>query len=133
MAILTHAQFHFNRLMVILIFAIWDSEAPRGPGEPLKRPGEPNRKTQTVTQHDWLMSGFDEYLRKAWIRYSITTKRKTLKAKRFRPCNLVYFHQETVFAVVAKSCMKTWLHVFKNISCRETQLNFQIYCKAKFI
>ena len=37
MAIITHAKFHFNRLMVTLIFGIKASEPP-GPGEPLKRP-----------------------------------------------------------------------------------------------
>ena len=39
MAILTHAKFHFNRLMVTLIFGIWASEPPPGPSERLKRPG----------------------------------------------------------------------------------------------
>ena len=38
MAIMTHAKFHFNWLMLTLIFAIWASEPP-GPGERLKRPG----------------------------------------------------------------------------------------------
>ena len=39
MAILTHAKFHLNRLMVTLIFGILASEPPPGPGERLKRPG----------------------------------------------------------------------------------------------
>ena len=39
MAIMTHAKFHFNWLMLILIFGIWASEPPPGPGERLKRPG----------------------------------------------------------------------------------------------
>ena len=34
MAIMTHAKFYFNRLMLTLIFGI-----PLGPGERLKRPG----------------------------------------------------------------------------------------------
>ena len=38
MAIMTHAKFHFNWLMLTLIFGIWASESP-GPGERLKRPG----------------------------------------------------------------------------------------------
>ena len=38
MAIITHAKFHFNRLMLTLIFGIWASEPPR-PAERLKRPG----------------------------------------------------------------------------------------------
>ena len=38
MAIMTHAKFHFNWLMLTLIFGIWASEPP-GPGERLKRPG----------------------------------------------------------------------------------------------
>ena len=36
MDIMTHAKFHFNWLMLILIFGVW---APLGPGERLKRPG----------------------------------------------------------------------------------------------
>ena len=39
MAIMTHAKFHFNWLMLTLIFGIWASEPPPGPGERLKRPG----------------------------------------------------------------------------------------------
>ena len=39
MAIMTHAKFHFNWLMLTLIFGIWASEPPLGPGERLKRPG----------------------------------------------------------------------------------------------
>ena len=39
MDIMTHAKFYFNRLMLTLIFAIWASEPPPGPGERLKRPG----------------------------------------------------------------------------------------------
>ena len=38
MVIMTHAKFHFNWLMLTLIFGIWASEPPR-PGERLKRPG----------------------------------------------------------------------------------------------
>ena len=38
MAIMTHAKFHFNWLMLTLIFGIWAFEPP-GPGERLKRPG----------------------------------------------------------------------------------------------
>ena len=38
MAIMTHAKFHFNWLMLTLIFGIWASEPPPGPGERLKRP-----------------------------------------------------------------------------------------------
>ena len=38
MAIMTHAKFHFNWLMLTSIFGIWASEPP-GPGERLKRPG----------------------------------------------------------------------------------------------
>ena len=41
MDIMSHAKFHFNRLMLTLIFGIWASEPslPLGPGERLKRPG----------------------------------------------------------------------------------------------
>ena len=39
MSIMTHAKFHFNWLMLTLIFGIWASEPPPGPGERLKRPG----------------------------------------------------------------------------------------------
>ena len=39
MDIMTHARFHFNRLMLTLIFGVWASEPPLGPGERLKRPG----------------------------------------------------------------------------------------------
>ena len=39
MDIMTHAKFHFNRLMVTLTFGIRASEPPLGPGERLKRPG----------------------------------------------------------------------------------------------
>ena len=40
MAIMTHPKFHFNRLMLTLIFGIQASELPPpGPGERLKRPG----------------------------------------------------------------------------------------------
>ena len=39
MAIMTHAKFHFNWLMLTSIFGIWASEPPPGPGERLKRPG----------------------------------------------------------------------------------------------
>ena len=40
MAIITHAEFHFNRLMLTLIFGIWASEPPSpGPGKRLKRAG----------------------------------------------------------------------------------------------
>ena len=39
MAIMTHAKFRFNWLMLTLIFGIWASEPPPGPGERLKRPG----------------------------------------------------------------------------------------------
>ena len=39
MAIMTHAKFDFNWLMLTLIFGIWASEPPPGPGERLKRPG----------------------------------------------------------------------------------------------
>ena len=38
MAMMTHAKFHSNRLMLTLIFGIWASEPP-GPGDRLKRPG----------------------------------------------------------------------------------------------
>ena len=40
MDIMTHAKFHFNRLMLTLIFGVWVSEPPPplGPGEQLKRP-----------------------------------------------------------------------------------------------
>ena len=41
MDIMTHAKFHFNRLMLTLIFGIRASELPPpppGPGEGLKRP-----------------------------------------------------------------------------------------------
>ena len=37
--IMAHAKFYFNRLMLTLIFGIWASEPPPGPGERLKRPG----------------------------------------------------------------------------------------------
>ena len=38
---MTRAKFHFNRLMLTLIFGVWASEPPPplGPGERLKRPG----------------------------------------------------------------------------------------------
>ena len=39
MDIMTHAKFHFNQLILTLIFGIRASEAPFGPGERLKRPG----------------------------------------------------------------------------------------------
>ena len=41
MAIMTHAKFHFNWLMLTLIFSIWVSEPPPPPGAGgrLKRPG----------------------------------------------------------------------------------------------
>ena len=40
MAIMTHAKFHFNRLMLTFIFGIRASAPPPpGPGERLKRPG----------------------------------------------------------------------------------------------
>ena len=39
MDIMTHAKFHFNQLMLTLIFGIWASEPPLGAGERLKRPG----------------------------------------------------------------------------------------------
>ena len=39
MAIMTHAKFHFSRLMLTLSFGIPASELPRGPGERLKGPG----------------------------------------------------------------------------------------------
>ena len=39
MDIMTHSKFHFNRLMLTLIFGIRASEPPPGPGEQLKRPG----------------------------------------------------------------------------------------------
>ena len=39
MAIMTHAKFHFNWLMLTSIFCIWASEPPPGPGKRLKRPG----------------------------------------------------------------------------------------------
>ena len=38
MVIMTHAKFHFNRLMLTLIFGIRASD-PLGPGGQLKRPG----------------------------------------------------------------------------------------------
>ena len=40
MVIMSHAKFHFNRLMLSLIFGIRASKPPPpGPGERLKRPG----------------------------------------------------------------------------------------------
>ena len=39
MAIMTHAKFRFNWLMLTLIFDIFASEPPPGPGKRLKRPG----------------------------------------------------------------------------------------------
>ena len=39
MIIMTPAKFHFHWLMLTLIFGIWASEPPPGPGERLKRPG----------------------------------------------------------------------------------------------
>ena len=39
MAIMTHATFNFNQLMLTLIFGIRSSEPPPGPDERLKRPG----------------------------------------------------------------------------------------------
>ena len=52
MAIMTHAKFHFNHLMLALIFGIWASE-PRGPEERLKRLGliESNLKLLCVSNH----------------------------------------------------------------------------------
>ena len=47
MAIMIHAKFHFNWLMLTLIFGIWASEPPPGPGERLKRPGLIGLKTET--------------------------------------------------------------------------------------
>ena len=51
MAILTHPEFHFNRLMVTVIFGIRVSEPPNGLDERLKRPG-------------LIGLSFDQYLRK---------------------------------------------------------------------
>ena len=50
--IMIHAKFHFNRLMLTLIFGIRASQS-RGPGERLKRPGliglnEPSRKVKNM-------------------------------------------------------------------------------------
>ena len=40
MVIMTHANSHFKRLMITLIFGIWTCElTPPRPGEQLKRPG----------------------------------------------------------------------------------------------
>ena len=41
MAIMTHAKFYFNQLMLTLSFGIWASAPPTppGPGERLKRSG----------------------------------------------------------------------------------------------
>ena len=41
MAIMTHAKFHSNRLMLTLIFGVWASEppSPPWPGDQLKKPG----------------------------------------------------------------------------------------------
>ena len=39
MDIMTRAKFHFNRLMLTLIFGVWASDPPLVPGERLKRPG----------------------------------------------------------------------------------------------
>ena len=39
MDIMTRAKFHFNQLMLTLMFGVWASESPLGPGEQLKRPG----------------------------------------------------------------------------------------------
>ena len=36
---MTHTKFNFNQLMLTMIFGIWASEPPPGPGERLKRPG----------------------------------------------------------------------------------------------
>ena len=50
MDIMTHAKFHFNRLMLTLIFGIWASESPLGPGEQLKRPGLIGLRTGTYIE-----------------------------------------------------------------------------------
>ena len=58
MAIMTHAKFHFNWLMLTLIFGIWASEPPPGPGERLKRPGLIGLRNITMSIY---IDGQDEY------------------------------------------------------------------------
>ena len=67
MAIMTHAKFYFNWLMLTLIFGIWASEPPPRPGERLKRPGLIGLKTvdrcfyetsQFVLHRDWKHNSF---------------------------------------------------------------------------
>ena len=73
MAIMTHAKFHFNWLMLTSIFGIWASEPPLGPGERLKKPGLIGLKAQKNTIL-WLIcywlelgmsgfSGWESYIR----------------------------------------------------------------------
>ena len=48
MAIMTHAKFHFDRLMLTLIFGIWASEPPPGLGMTEKaRPDRVNKRWDT--------------------------------------------------------------------------------------
>ena len=62
MIIMTHVKFHFNWLMLTLIFGIWASEPP-GPGERLKRPGLIGLKVLAIneskdTRHKSIFSHF---------------------------------------------------------------------------
>ena len=56
---MTHAKFHFNWLMLTLIFGIWASEPP-GPGERLKRPGLIGLSIGIITSRHYLLSERDK-------------------------------------------------------------------------
>ena len=78
MVIMTHAKFHFHRLMLTLIFGIRASEPPPpGPGERQKRPGLIGLKS-TFLNAESPCSSVAEWLRRrvsargifmsAWVR-----------------------------------------------------------------
>ena len=64
MDIMTHAKFHFNWLMLTLIFGIRASEPPLppGPGKQLKRPGLIGLKCEVLVIH--LRDNFETILNK---------------------------------------------------------------------
>ena len=65
MDIMTHAKFHFNRLMLTLIFDVWAS-APLGHGERLKRPG---RLMGLIKRFVTSLQLLEAYCLETWIRW----------------------------------------------------------------
>ena len=97
MDIMTHAKFHFSRLMLTLIFGIRASEPPPlGPGERLKRPGLIGLNSKTIFERD--LPSSDSVAKSATqnLRFSETALAKSIILYSFRPL-LMYCQDDGMY------------------------------------